>query len=102
MRVFRNMYSTLLGNPEAERHLDLFLDLRIILKWVVSDRNFMSWWRMWFAVVVTGFWVCRYGAAVVQTGRCVGNELVCIGPTLVHACCAAPHTCSVRPGNTAV
>jgi len=42
MTVIRNTYNLLLGNPEAEHHLDLFVDLRIILKWVVSDRNCIS------------------------------------------------------------
>jgi hypothetical protein len=69
MRVIRNTYSMLLGNPEAVRHLDLFVDLRIILKWVVRFRNCMSWSRWRFAVAVRGFWVRRCGSAVVQTGR---------------------------------
>ena len=59
----------LLGNPEAGCHLGLFVDLRIILKWVVMFRNCMGWWRWRFAVAVTGFWVRRYGAAVVQPVR---------------------------------
>ena len=91
----------LLGNPKTERHLDLFVDLRILLKWIGSDRNCMSWWRWRLAAAVTGFWVRRYGDAVVQSGRWGGNELVCIGPTLFHAWCAAAHTCCDRPGNTA-
>lgn len=83
MTLIRNTYSMLLGNPEAERHLDLFVDIRIILKWVVRVRNCIGWWRWRFAVAVTGFWAlrsCRLAAGGEETNWCAsGRHLFMLG-----------------------
>jgi hypothetical protein len=79
MSVTRNTYRILIGNPGAVRHLDLLLDLRIILKWIVSNGDCMSYLRWRFAVSVACCRVRRYGAAVLETGRWEETNLCASG-----------------------
>ena len=62
MGMIKNTYSMLLWNPQAGLHLELFIDLRIILKCVVRNGDCMSW-RLWrFAVGSDGFLDACLGA----------------------------------------